>query len=73
MIASTNWGKLAVLAPAFIIGGGIFFASMMLLLRAFMQNFRESDHKGLIYIGLAIVVVAGVILTYLGIKLPRSE
>jgi hypothetical protein len=73
VIASTDWGKLAVLAPAFLIGGGIFLASMILLGRAFMQNFRESQHKGLIYVGLAIVLAAGVILTYLGIKLPRSE
>ncbi len=72
MVASTNWGQLLILAPAFIIGGGIFFAAMILLVRAFVQNFRESEHKGLIYAGLVVVLIAGVILTYLGIELPRE-
>ncbi len=72
MIASTNWGQLLILAPAFVIGGGIVLATMILLGRAFVENFRESTHKRLIYAGLVVVLIAGLILTYLGIELPRS-
>jgi threonine/homoserine/homoserine lactone efflux protein len=66
------WQRLAVLVPVFVVGIGLIIGVMILLARAFAQFIRESEHKNWIYVGCAITVVAVVILTYLGIKLPNE-
>ena len=73
VIASApQWQRLLILVPAFLIGGGIVIAVMILLGRALVQSVRESGHKRLIY--LSLVALAGLValLTYLGIELPRE-
>jgi hypothetical protein len=56
------WQRLLVLLPALILLG-----------RAFVQSVRESGHKRAIYASLGVVVVVVVILTYLGVSLPKEE
>jgi threonine/homoserine/homoserine lactone efflux protein len=66
------WQRLLVLVPVFVVGIGMILAVLILLSRAFAQFVRESEHKNWIYFSCAIVVAAVVILTYLGIKLPKE-
>ena len=73
MIASApHWQRLVVLAPVLVIGAGIFLGVAILTVRAFMQSVRESGHKRLIFAGLGVFVCAVVLLTYLGVSLPRE-
>jgi hypothetical protein len=59
MVASTpHWQRLVVLLPVFIIGGGLVLG--------------DSGHKRLIVAGLVALAGAVVLLTYLGVKLPRE-
>jgi threonine/homoserine/homoserine lactone efflux protein len=74
VVATTPyWQRLFVLGPVFVVGIGMILAVLILLSRAFAQFVRESEHKNWIYVGCAVVVGAVVILTYLGIKLPKGE
>jgi hypothetical protein len=66
------WQRLAVLVPVFVVGIGLILACVILLSRAFAQFIRESQHKNWLYAGCAVVVVAVIILTYLGIQLPKE-
>ena len=73
VIAATPlWQRLVILIPAFLVGGGLILASLILLVRAFAQYVRESEHKGWIYASLAALVAVTAIVTYLGIKLPKG-
>jgi hypothetical protein len=73
MIASApEWERLLVLAPVFVIGVGILLGVLILLGRAFACSVRESGHKRAIFAGLAVLVGAVVVLTYLGVSLPRE-
>ncbi|HEY3921928.1 MAG TPA: hypothetical protein VGL76_07415 [Gaiellaceae bacterium] len=74
MVGTTPyWQRLLVLLPAFVIGGGLVLGVLILLGRAFAQSVRESGHKRMIVAGLGLLVVAVVILTYLGVSLPKEE
>ena len=73
MVAATPmWERLIILAPAIVISIGVVAVVMMLLGRAFLHSVRESGHPRLIYAGLGVLAVFIVILTYLGIELPRE-
>ena len=73
MVASApHWQRLVVLAPAFIIGAGLVLGVMIVLGRAFVHSVRESGHKRLIVAGLVVLAGAVVVLTYLGVELPRE-
>jgi len=61
-----------VLAPAFVVGAGLIAAVLILLGRAFVETVRESGHRRLIVAGLVGLAVFIVILTYLGVELPRE-
>lgn len=61
-----------LLAPAIVVGVGLVFAVCILLARAFAQSIRESGHPRWIYAGLAGLVGVVVLLTYLGVELPRE-
>jgi hypothetical protein len=67
-----HWQRLVVLAPVIVIGVGIFLGVGILTVRAFMQSVRESGHKRLIFAGLGAFVLAVVVLTYLGVSLPKE-
>jgi hypothetical protein len=70
--AASHWERLVVLAPAFVIGFGLVAAVFILLGRGLAQTIRESGHPRLIVAGLLAVVGLVVLLTYLGIELPRE-
>jgi hypothetical protein len=58
--------------PALIVGAGLVGAVLILLGRAFASTVRESGHPRLILGGLAALGVVIVLLTYLGVELPRE-
>jgi hypothetical protein len=73
VLASTpHWQRLATLAPVFVIGAGLVAAVLILLGRAFAASVRESGHQRLILIGLVALTGLVVILTYLGVSLPKE-
>jgi hypothetical protein len=73
MLASPPlWQRLAVLAPAIVVGGGLVIGVLILLGRAFADTVRESGHKRIIIAGLVALGGAVLLLTYLGVELPRE-
>ena len=73
MVASApHWQRLVVLAPVLVIAVGLFLGVAILTGRAFAQSVRESGHKRLIFAGLGVFVFAVVVLTYLGVSLPKE-
>lgn len=74
MVAATpEWQRLLVLAPVYVIGAGLVAAVLILLVRAFADSVRESGHKRLIFASLVLLVGVVMLLTYLGVSLPREE
>jgi hypothetical protein len=69
---AAGWERVVVMAPLIVIALGVTAAVFILLGRGLVQSVRESGHPRVI-IG-ALVALAGVIvlLTYLGIELPRE-
>ena len=70
--SAPDWQRYIVLAPAFVVGAGLIAAVLILLGRAFVETVRESGHRRLIVAGLVGLAVFIVILTYLGVELPRE-
>jgi hypothetical protein len=70
--SAPGWQRLLTLAPVFVIGGGLVLGVFILLGRAFAHSVRESGHKRVIVAGLVVVAGAVVVLTYLGVELPRE-
>jgi uncharacterized membrane protein YjfL (UPF0719 family) len=61
-----------ILAPALVLGGGLVLGVMILLGRAFVATVRESGHPRVLWGGVAVIVGLVVLLTYLGVELPRE-
>ena len=72
LLAVTDVERWIVLLPALVVGAGLVAGVLILLGRAFVVTVRESGHPRLIYLGLVGLAVAVVILTCLGIELPRE-
>jgi len=73
MLAATpRWERLLTLAPVFVIGAGVVAAVLILLVRAFADSVRDVKHKRLIWVGVAGLVGAVLVLTYLGVSLPKE-
>ena len=73
MVASApHWQRIVVLAPVLVIGVGLVLGVVILLGRAFANSVRESGHKRLIFAGFGVFVCAVVVLTYLGVSLPKE-
>jgi threonine/homoserine/homoserine lactone efflux protein len=70
--ATSEWERWFVLLPAFVVGGGLIAGTLILLGRALAQSVRESGHTRLIMVGFGVVLAACVVLTYLGVSLPRE-
>ena len=64
--------RFVVLLPALIIGIGLVAGVLILLGRAFAQTVRESGHPRLILGGAVALVGLIVVLSYLGVELPRE-
>jgi len=69
---TATWERLILLLPALVIGGGLVAGVLILLGRAFAHSVRESGHKRLVVAGLVALAGAVVVLTYLGVELPRE-
>jgi hypothetical protein len=72
LLAASDVERWIVLLPALVVGAGLIAGVLILLGRAFVVTVRESGHPRLIYLGLVGLAAAIVILTYLGVELPRE-
>ena len=64
--------RYVILLPALIIGIGLIAGVLILLGRAFAATVRESGHPRLILSGAVALVGLIVLLSYLGVELPRE-
>jgi len=69
---ASNLSRYVVLLPALLVGFGLVGGILILLGRAFAETVRESRHPRLIIGGLLALAGAVVLLTYLGVSLPRE-
>jgi hypothetical protein len=72
LLAATDVERWVVLLPALVVGAGLVLGVLILLGRAFAATVRESGHPRLILAGVLGIVGAVVVLTYLGVELPRE-
>jgi hypothetical protein len=72
LVAATGAGRWIVLLPALVVGLGLVAGVLILLGRAFAETVRESGHPRWIVAGAIALAVAILVLTYLGIELPRE-
>jgi hypothetical protein len=70
--AASSWERLVIWLPALVVGTGIVGAVLILLGRAFAATVRESGHPKWVYGGLVALVGVVVVLTWLGVSLPRE-
>jgi len=72
LAATPEWERWVVLTPAFVVGIGLIAGVLILLGRALASTIRESGHPRWIYLGLVGVFAAVVVMTYLGVSLPKE-
>ena len=70
--AAHRWETLVTLIPLFIVGIGLIAAVLILLGRAFADSVRGIKHKRLLWLGAAAAFGFIVVLTYLGVNLPKE-
>ena len=70
--STPTWEKLILWLPAIVIGVGLVGAVIILLGRALVQSMRESGHPRWIVGGLVALVGGVMVLTWLGVSLPRE-
>jgi hypothetical protein len=69
---ASDVSRYVVLLPALLVGLGLVGGVLILLGRAFADTVREARHPRWIVGGLIALVGAIVLLTFLGIELPRE-
>ena len=72
LLAASRTERLIILLPAFVIGAGLVGGVFILLGRAFANSVRESGHPRVVVGSLVALGVVIVILTWLGVTLPRE-
>jgi hypothetical protein len=72
LLAATRLERFVLLLPALIVGAGLVAGVLILLGRAFAATVRESTHPRWIFGALVALVGAVVLLTWLGVQLPRE-
>jgi len=72
LAATSRWERIVILAPALVIGAGLVAGVLILLGRAFVASVRESGHPRWIVAGLFGLLGVVMVLTWLGISLPRE-
>ncbi len=71
-VAASSASRYILLLPALIIGGGLILGVLILLGRAFADTVRDARHPRWIVAGLVALTGAVVLLTYLGVELPKE-
>jgi hypothetical protein len=69
---AARWERIVILAPLIVFAVGVAVGVFILLGRGFVQTVRESGHPRLIVGGLVALAGVIVLLTYLGVELPRE-
>ena len=72
LLATSLWERAIIWAPAIVVGGGIIGAVLILLGRAFAASMSDWGHPRLVWAGLAALVGVVLVLTWLGVSLPRE-
>jgi hypothetical protein len=72
LLAASRLERLVILLPALVVGVGLIGGVLILLGRALAVTIRESGHPRWIVSGLLALAGAIVLLTYLGVELPRE-
>ena len=72
LLGTSTLTKIVIWLPALVVGVGIVGAVLILLGRAFAATVRESGHPRWIVGALAALVGVVVVLTWLGVQLPRE-
>ena len=72
VLASSSFERFVLWLPALVIGVGLVAAVFILLGRAFAVTVRESRHPRWILGGLVALVGVVMLLTWLGVSLPRE-
>jgi hypothetical protein len=72
LVGTPRWERLLTLAPVFVVGAGLVLAVLILLGRAFADSVREVHNKRLLGLGAVALVAVVVVLTYLGVNLPKE-
>jgi len=72
LVATSTLTKIVIWLPAIIVGVGIVGAVLILLGRAFVATVRESGHPRLLWGGLVALVGVILVLTWLGVELPKE-
>jgi uncharacterized membrane protein len=72
LLAVSSWERFVIWLPALVVGAGLVGGVLILLGRAFAASVRESGHPRWILGGLVALVGVVVLLTWLGVDLPRE-
>ena len=72
LLAASGASRFVVLVPALLVGGGLILGVLILLGRAFADTVRESRHPRWIVAGLVALTGAVILLTWLGVDLPKE-
>ena len=72
LLATSRFERIAILAPALVIGGGLVLGVLILMGRAFADSVREFGHPRLLLAGAVGLVAVVVVLTWLGVELPKE-
>ncbi|HEY2327267.1 MAG TPA: hypothetical protein VGH52_07270 [Gaiellaceae bacterium] len=71
-LATSHLERVVILAPAIVIGAGLVLGVLILLGRAFADSIREFGHPRLLIAGGVALVGIVVVLTWLGVSLPKE-
>jgi hypothetical protein len=71
-VIGSNVSRYVVLLPALLVGFGLIGGILILLGRAFAETVRDARHPRWIVGGLLALAGAIVLLTYLGVQLPKE-
>jgi hypothetical protein len=72
LLAVSTLERVVIWLPALVIGTGLVGAVLILLGRAFATTVRESGHPRIVIGGLVGLAMLIVLLTWLGVSLPRE-
>jgi hypothetical protein len=72
LLCSIRWERDIVWLPAAVVGAGLVLGVFILLGRAFAATVREAGHPRLLMGGVVLVVGAVVLMTWLGVTLPKE-